>query len=80
MLGRFAPTLAPWTRCTACNGSLVAADKDAVRDRLAHGTRRTYDVFAACPACDRVYWRGAHHARLQAMVAAAPAEFGTPVG
>lgn len=68
VLGRFAPALAPWTRCTACNGPLTEADKDAVRDHLRHGTQRTYDVFAQCASCGRVYWRGAHHARLQAIV------------
>jgi uncharacterized protein with PIN domain len=68
VLGRFEPALAPWTRCVACNGRLREADKDSVRDRLAAGTRRSYDVFAECPACGRVYWRGAHHARLAAMV------------
>lgn len=68
VLGRFAPDLAPWTRCVACNGPLVDADKDSVRDRLHHGTRTSYDVFAQCTGCHRVYWRGAHHARLEALV------------
>jgi uncharacterized protein len=77
ILGRFAPPLAPWTRCTACNGLLSGADKDSVGDRLRHGTRRTYDVFAECGECGRVYWRGAHHARLEAIVADAVREFGS---
>jgi uncharacterized protein len=76
VLGRFAPALAPWTRCTACNGVLREADKDTVRDQLHHGTERTYDVFAQCASCGRAYWRGAHHARLEAIVDAAVAEFG----
>ncbi|GHF21027.1 Mut7-C RNAse domain-containing protein [Streptomyces morookaense] len=76
VLGRFAPALAPWTRCTACNGRLQDADKDAVREQLEHGTQRTYDVFAQCTACGRVYWRGAHHARLQTIVDEAVREFG----
>ncbi|WP_225846054.1 Mut7-C ubiquitin/RNAse domain-containing protein [Streptomyces sp. HPF1205] len=71
VLNRFAPPLAPWTRCVACNGPLTAADKQAVRDRLRHGTRATYDVFAQCAQCGRVYWKGAHHARLEAVVAEA---------
>jgi uncharacterized protein with PIN domain len=76
VLGRFAPPLAPWTRCTACNGALTGADKDEVRELLEHGTRHTYDVFARCTACERVYWRGAHHARLDEIVRTALAEFG----
>ncbi|MGW4033245.1 Mut7-C RNAse domain-containing protein [Streptomyces sp. NPDC004838] len=76
VLGRFAPALAPWSRCTACNGRLADADKDTVQDRLRQGTQRSYDVFAQCEACGRVYWRGAHHARLEAIVEKALREFG----
>ncbi|WP_073500029.1 Mut7-C RNAse domain-containing protein [Actinacidiphila paucisporea] len=68
VLSRFAPALAPWTRCVACNGPLADADKESVRDRLADGTSKTYDVFAECADCGRVYWRGAHHTRLATMV------------
>lgn len=80
VLERFAPALAPWTRCTACNGPLAAADKDTVGPHLEHGTRRTYDVFAQCVECGRVYWRGAHHARLEAIVAEAVRAFGPVAG
>ncbi|MBM9507059.1 Mut7-C RNAse domain-containing protein [Actinacidiphila acididurans] len=68
VLNRFAPDLAPWTRCVACNGPLTEATKEAVSDHLQHGTRASYDVFAQCTACGRVYWKGAHHARLDALV------------
>ncbi|MGW6455448.1 Mut7-C RNAse domain-containing protein [Streptomyces sp. NPDC055078] len=76
VLERFAPVLAPWSRCTACNGRLGKADKDTVRDQLRQGTRRSYDVFARCAECGQVYWRGAHHARLEAIVEEALREFG----
>ncbi|MEU2233587.1 Mut7-C RNAse domain-containing protein [Streptomyces vietnamensis] len=76
VLERFAPPLAPWTRCTACNGELSDADKDTVREQLEQGTEKTYDVFAQCVKCGRVYWRGAHHARLEAIVSDAVREFG----
>jgi uncharacterized protein len=68
VLDRFAPPLAPWTRCTACNGVLAPARKADVEQLLRPGTRRTYDDFARCAACGRVYWRGAHSARLAAIV------------
>ncbi|QNP64627.1 Mut7-C RNAse domain-containing protein [Streptomyces genisteinicus] len=71
VLERFAPALVPWSRCTACNGPLREADKDSVQGVLEQGTQRSYDVFAQCTACDRVYWRGAHHARLEAIVESA---------
>ncbi|WP_433546276.1 Mut7-C RNAse domain-containing protein [Streptomyces sp. CA-294286] len=75
VLGRFAPALSPWTRCTACNGDLKPATKDSVAGLLQGGTERTYDVFAQCTACERPYWRGAHHARLAALVETTLSEF-----
>lgn len=68
VLDRFAPRLAPWTRCTACNGMLTPARKADVERMLLPGTRRTYQDFARCADCGRVYWRGAHSARLAAIV------------
>lgn len=76
VLSRFAPPLAPWTRCTTCNGELREAAKDAVRGQVRDGTERSYDVFARCADCGQVYWRGAHHAQLDAIVAEALREFG----
>jgi uncharacterized protein len=71
VLARFAPPLAPWTRCTACNGPLEPARKADVESLLRPGTRRTYQVFSRCTACGRIYWRGAHGTRLEAVVDAA---------
>ena len=68
VLDRFVPPLAPWSRCTACNGKLRPVAKPAVESLLEPGTRRTYQDFAQCQACGQVYWRGAHAARLQAIV------------
>lgn len=71
VLGRFAPPLAPWTRCTACNGPLRPARKADVEPLLRPGTRRTYQAFARCAGCGKVYWHGAHSRRLEDIVAAA---------
>jgi uncharacterized protein with PIN domain len=68
VLDRFAPPLAPWTRCTACNGLLSSARKADVEQMLKPGTRRTYHVFSRCADCGQVYWRGAHGARLEMIV------------
>ncbi|GAA5118390.1 Mut7-C RNAse domain-containing protein [Pseudonocardia adelaidensis] len=69
VLDRFAPPLAPWTRCSACNGELARVPKDEVVDLLEPGTRRCYERFSRCRTCGRVYWRGAHGRRLDAVVA-----------
>ena len=71
VLDRFAPALAPLTRCTACGAHLEAVSKAEVADRLPPGTRRTVDDFSRCPACGRLYWRGAHARRIDELVAAA---------
>ncbi|MEV8631167.1 Mut7-C RNAse domain-containing protein [Streptosporangium sp. NPDC051023] len=71
VLDRFAPPLAPWTRCTACNGPLVPAGKDEVEQMLPTGTRRTYETFARCRACHRIYWHGAHSGHLDEIIAKA---------
>jgi uncharacterized protein with PIN domain len=69
VLDRFAPSLAPWTRCSACNGELADVPKEQIADLLEPGTRRCYERFARCTSCGRVYWRGAHGRRLDAVVA-----------
>ncbi|MBW8481491.1 Mut7-C ubiquitin/RNAse domain-containing protein [Actinomadura sp. PM05-2] len=71
LLDRFAPPLAPWTRCTACNGALLPAPKEDVAGALPEGTRRTQDVYGRCADCGQVYWRGAHGDRLAEIVEAA---------
>jgi uncharacterized protein len=71
VLDRFAPSLAPLTRCTACGARLEPVPKAEVADRLPPGTRRTVDDFSRCPACGRLYWRGAHARRIDELVAAA---------
>lgn len=62
-------SIEPFTRCPACNGVLVEVEKTAIEHRLPPGTRRTYHRFRSCPACGRDYWQGAHHARLERLVA-----------
>ena len=59
----------PFSRCLRCNGPLTRVTKESVLDRLEPLTRRYYDEFALCPACDRVYWRGSHYSRMQELVA-----------
>jgi uncharacterized protein with PIN domain len=70
VIDRFDPPLAPWTRCLACNGALAVVPKCEVERQLPPGTRRTYEDFARCDECGRVYWRGAHSGHLTAIVAA----------
>ncbi len=69
VLDRFAPPLAPWTRCTACGGALAVVDAREVAAEVRPGTSRTYAEFARCVECGHVYWHGAHAARIDPVVA-----------
>ncbi|MFI6181789.1 MULTISPECIES: Mut7-C RNAse domain-containing protein [unclassified Nonomuraea] len=71
VLERFAPPLAPWTRCTACNGVLVPVPKEEVEPLLEAGTRRSYDAYGRCGDCGQVYWKGAHSDSLEEIVQSA---------
>jgi uncharacterized protein with PIN domain len=71
VLSRFDPPLAPLTRCTACGGTLTAVPKDEVADLLQPGTRRSFEQFFRCTACDRLYWHGAHARRIEALLSSA---------
>lgn len=55
----------PWKRCLRCNGILQPVDKAVVIDRLEPKTRRHFNDFRRCLACEQIYWRGSHHAKLQ---------------
>jgi uncharacterized protein with PIN domain len=68
VLGRFAPRLAPWTRCLLCGGLLAEVSAAEITDQLEPGTRRTYRSFSRCTDCGHLYWRGAHTRRLEALV------------
>jgi uncharacterized protein len=68
ILSRFAPRLAPWTRCLRCGALLVEVPAADITDQLEPGTRRTYRSFSRCTNCGRVYWRGAHAQRLESLV------------
>jgi uncharacterized protein with PIN domain len=62
--------VAPFSRCTRCNGELMDVDKQAVSERLEPKTRRYYDNFRICSQCGQIFWQGSHHARMQRLVTA----------
>ncbi|MCZ2815349.1 hypothetical protein O2W16_04450 [Modestobacter sp. VKM Ac-2984] len=81
VLDRFTVVPAPLTRCTTCNGELRPAPKAEVADLLEPGTRRTVEEFSRCTRCGQVYWRGAHAARIDELVAGVvPTAPVTPAG
>jgi len=61
--------VAPYSRCSRCNGELQAVDKQAIEDRLEPKTRKYFDTFRRCASCGQIYWQGSHHARAQRLIA-----------
>jgi uncharacterized protein with PIN domain len=58
----------PFTRCMDCNGRLRPVTKQRVEAQLPARTRQLFDEFWQCLGCGRVYWRGSHFERMQALV------------
>jgi uncharacterized protein with PIN domain len=55
---------APFCRCMDCNGPLRAVAKDEVADLLPPHTRATKNEFSRCSDCNKIFWRGSHHAQM----------------
>jgi len=49
-----------FSRCPVCNGQLAEITREEARERVPAYVARTQETFMACPACQRVYWRGTH--------------------
>lgn len=62
------PHLAPFRRCTHCNGLLEDVDKQAIIHRLEPGTRRDHEDFRRCTGCGQLYWAGSHLPSIEAML------------
>lgn len=61
----------PFSRCTVCNGLLVAAGRSDVESDVPERSREHFVEFLRCPACRRVYWKGSHFPRLEQILASA---------
>lgn len=63
----------PFTRCTVCNGRLRALTEDEtrsgpMRDRIPERILQACTTFTVCLDCGRVYWKGSHYDKLDAVV------------
>jgi len=63
-----ADKIAPLHRCLRCNHPLQPVSKNAVLDRLQPLTKRYFDEFHLCPACNQVYWKGSHVERMERLI------------
>jgi uncharacterized protein with PIN domain len=53
-----------FTRCSRCNLVLVPVDREVVRRRVPQFVYASYDRFAQCPGCARIYWGATHPQRM----------------
>jgi hypothetical protein len=58
-----------FTRCTTCNGVLIAVSKADVLHRLEHFTTQHYEAFSICQKCDKIFWRGSHYRHMRQFLA-----------
>jgi len=63
--------VAPFRRCMRCNTPLEPISREEVRGHVPEGVWQTYETFARCPTCRRIYWKGSHCDRMWAMLQAA---------
>jgi len=49
-----------FSRCLLCNRRLQPVAKADILPRLEPKTKKYFNTFKTCPACDRIYWRGSH--------------------
>lgn len=59
-----ANSLAPFKRCTVCNGLLQPVSKAAVEDHLLPRTKLDFNDFWQCEHCRHIYWQGSHYERM----------------
>ena len=58
----------PFQRCMNCNHLLEPVDKETVLEKLEPLTKKYYDEFKLCPACDQVYWKGSHYEKMSRLI------------
>lgn len=54
----------PFQRCLRCNTPLQAVSKETISDRLQPLTKKYFEEFRICPACDQIYWKGSHYEKM----------------
>ncbi len=62
-------SISPFQRCLRCNEPLVTVDRSEVEPRLPERVRDLQTDFKTCRSCERIYWKGSHHRRMQQLIA-----------
>jgi len=58
----------PFTRCIACNGTLIEKSKEEIIDLLEPRTIQYFERFKQCADCGKIYWKGSHYERMLELI------------
>ncbi len=58
----------PFTRCLQCNGQLESISFVEAQEQLPDNIARAYREFWRCVACQKIYWQGSHHRRMEQLI------------
>jgi uncharacterized protein len=58
----------PFSRCSACNGSLEDVPKEEILDQLPPKTKAAFNDFRRCSNCGKIYWPGSHYQAMSEMI------------
>lgn len=61
--------IAPFTRCTLCNGPLEVVSPNALSSEVPPRVRERHRDYWRCRGCGRFYWKGTHWEALRRQVA-----------
>lgn len=65
---QLAPHANPFSLCLSCNAPLRSAAKCEVESCLPPRVRELHQEFSRCDLCGRVYWKGSHWQRMDALL------------
>ena len=57
-----------FTRCMTCNNELVPKDKEEIGHLVPCDTAKHFNEFFFCPDCRKVFWKGSHFQRMEALI------------
>lgn len=71
----------PFTRCIACNGTIVAIEKANVQEKIPPDAWTFFTEFYQCRQCHKIYWKGSHYDKMVrriAQIRLLTCQFGSP--
>lgn len=58
----------PFSRCLLCNNLLESVPMKKIVHRIPQKTKAFCDEYVHCKACDKIYWKGTHFAKIKKVI------------